>query len=441
MAGKGGDIATLEQLFAHPSIDGMLELTPKAFEKFVTHVFQRAGYRVRDVAFKFTRGVDLELLAGHASGRRRLGGVEVKRFQTSTLVDAKTVQHLLGAPLLGGGRYPGYLVTTSGFTLGAQQLAQESKSVRLIDGGRLVRYLTYLNHSADEHPAAVERHIAPDAFITAERIRARRHAELPRVLVIANNKGGVGKTTTARYLALGLAQKGKRVLLVDLDPQANLSEFLLSTESTKIDASRIEEPHLAGYFSGQYSLAQTVRPTPTGESVLLAPSHPSLGRLDTGGTGRPDAEVQFVSDLYDAILPASPGPYGAFDWVILDTPPAISRFTRAALAAADYVLAPARARGSSVSGIRNMFSARDAMAALMGRAPQLLGCVITHWGEDATSRDAYQNLKVLFDGRQSRILDAKIPVAVAIESNSHHAAKAIDAYNALVEEILGHVGN
>ncbi|HEV2236888.1 MAG TPA: ParA family protein, partial [Ktedonobacterales bacterium] len=129
-----------------------------------------------------------------------------------------------------------------------------------------------------------------------------------------------------------------------------------------------------------------------------------------------------------------------FDWIILDTPPTISLFTRAALCAADYVIAPARSRPSSVAGTLNMVNTLDTMNALKHTPTKLLGCLLTHWQEDEHSTETYPDLEALFSQRRSRILASYIPFDVTVEKThgaTHHRARK--AYAEVAREVLGYV--
>jgi chromosome partitioning protein len=277
----------------------------------------------------------------------------------------------------------------------------------------------------------------PDWLATADALThavagppARAH-----ILAIANNKGGVGKTTTARFLGQQLAKLGQRVLLIDLDAQANLTEQELG-EDWQNDVS----PHLGHYFAGQCTLADTVHSVDGNLPLAICPAHPHLSRMDTGGSAHPDAELKFVGDVYElAAATPSSSTLPSFDWIVLDTPPAISLFSRAALAAADYVLVPARPRSSSLSGARQMLLARRAMDALMGRSDAIMGCLITHWADDQTSHLGEQKLAQVFVNENVPMFDVKIPLATAIEMQPQYAAHAVAAYNHLAQEVLRYV--
>src|SRR5262249_52944051 len=152
-----------------------------------------------------------------------------------------------------------------------------------------------------------------------------------KVLAIANNKGGVGKTTTALNIGFNLAKRDKSVLLVDLDAQGNL------TYSLPYKANNSPH-HLADYFlhrggTGGSSLPQLVRPTEF-QNICVIPSHPDLSLAESDLDDWTRIEHQFAEDLHDDAVIAPHEVGGSeFDWIILDTPPAMGIATRAALAA------------------------------------------------------------------------------------------------------------
>ena len=156
----------------------------------------------------------------------------------------------------------------------------------------------------------------------------RRNTSLTTVLAIGNNRGGVAKTTTAFNLALALAEQGKRVLLVDMDPQASLTAGLPKPDDAP------DTPTLLNYFVGiggqTLPLSKVVRRTKFSNLSLL-PAHTDMRMADIGGGAHPNQEVAFVAALHDPSL-VSPDSE-KFDWILLDTPPGQSFYTRSALAA------------------------------------------------------------------------------------------------------------
>lgn len=431
-----GDVSlAFQKLFARPTISDMLALNPTAFEQFVAYVFRRAGYGVTNVSTQHEIGVDLELHLTLLQGTQVLGGVEVKRYAPEHVVDQHTVQHFLGAPLVHGPNGVGYLITLSDFTPHAYQFAQGNPHLHLLNGSRFVRYINYVRGSVDEYPEEHPAFLSPESILNADHLLVNSSRNSTKILAVANNKGGVGKTITVRYLATGLAASGQRVLVVDMDPQANLTWQMFNYDL--LDSfTEVSYPHLGQYFAGKANLRDLYAQSALHPMILVVPSHPNLVRRDSGGLGRPATELRFVQDIY-AELCASPAPgQKPFDWIILDTPPAVSLFTRAALAACDYVLVPLRARNSSYIGTRALLDTVDTMSALRGKAPTLIGGVVTHWGEDAATVAAEAHIQELFLRRGSDLLQSKIPNAVAIENNPMRAKHAVNAYHTLLKEVV-----
>ena len=421
-----------EALLRNPSASEMLQLDPRTFERFVAFVLHKAGYLTADVALKFIRGVDLEIFHP-ATTHKKLGGIEIKRYTPGNLITSATIQQLIGAPAVRG-NIPAYLITTSDFNGPAVKMANTNKKVRLINGEQWVRYIEYIKGSVPENPAERGNYISPDAFSHAFDIKSKKPINA-KVLAIGNNKGGVGKSTTAEYLAHALALSGKRILLIDFDPQANLSDRLLA-----LSANVIGFPHIEDYFRKTFKLDQLVRQCDPNGKIFLIPASPALGKFDTGGTGQPETEITFVLDFFESFFGAK-GPYSQFfDWIIFDTPPAISLFTRLALAAANYIIAPIRLRPSSLRGTGNMLEAAKTMGTLTGHTPEIIGGLVTHWHDDAASNANLDLYGTYFITSQSRLLTTKIPFDVTIEKTASKLAnRALTAYSELVEEIENHV--
>ena len=154
---------------------------------------------------------------------------------------------------------------------------------------------------------------------------------MARIFCIANQKGGVGKTTTCVNLAAGLATAGQRVLLIDLDPQGNSTHYLLG------DAAEKAEDTLAGLF--EQSLNFKFNPKKTAEFVhatpyaglSIMPSHPDLGDLQ----GKLESRYK-IFKLREALDELEDD----FDAVFIDTPPALNFYTRSALMGASGCLIP-----------------------------------------------------------------------------------------------------
>lgn len=187
------------------------------------------------------------------------------------------------------------------------------------------------------------------------------------VLAIANQKGGVGKSTTADAIASGMSQKGKKTLLVDLDPQGNL------TYTTGIDAPTLTSFEL---LSGDVTAKDCILSTPSGDVI---PSSPYLANSDaklqsTGKEYRLKKSLDPIKEDYDLIL--------------LDTPPALGILTVNALTAADALLIPAQADIYSLQGIGQLYETIAAVEEYTNPMLQVLGILLTRYnGRTILSKD------------------------------------------------------
>jgi cellulose biosynthesis protein BcsQ len=410
------------------------------FRHCVTEVFARAGFDANAHLLDPISGVKLDLYVLDG-GRRQVGAVSVRHSDKDRPITAREVRILRRNSGIRNRGIAGYIITNSTVEPTAYEAAGSGQRVFLLSGEQFCRYARYVHDSRFPEGTGLTVVIPPDHFAGEPQVTAVTRA---KILAFANNKGGVGKTTSARHFALHLAEAGSQVLLVDMDPQHNLTEGLVTQSRHGSDPSAPENNNLTHYFAGKRSLADMICPTvvegQTIPGVYLIPSDPHLSLLDTGGAGRPSVEVGFAKEVHTL----ASRPYQAtgkpFDWVILDTPPAVSLFTRSALCAADYVIAPARSRPSSLVGTLNMVNTLDTMNALKHTQTKLLGCLLTHWQEDEHSTETYPFLETLFSQRRSRILASYIPFDVTVEKThgaTHHRAR--DAYAAATREVIEHV--
>jgi chromosome partitioning protein len=157
-----------------------------------------------------------------------------------------------------------------------------------------------------------------------------------KIIAVANQKGGVGKTTTSVNLAACLAEQGKQVLLVDLDPQANATSGL--------SVAKVEGASVCGSLMGSESLMDRIVQTEY-PNLLMIPSENGLAMAEIHVARLEDYMVR----LRNALQPLRDSPY--FDFVLLDCPPSIGVLMMNALAAADRVLLPVQCEYYALEGV------------------------------------------------------------------------------------------
>jgi chromosome partitioning protein len=158
-------------------------------------------------------------------------------------------------------------------------------------------------------------------------------------IAISNEKGGVAKTTTTMSLGAALAENGKKVLLIDLDPQANL------TLATGLEISEVSTSSSNVLIEAAPLLS--ARHTTGIENVDIVPAHPNIERAEQYLPIR----TNYISTLHRAIENASPLPY---DYILLDCPPFLGAITHNALSAANLLIIPTQAEFFSAYALRNM---------------------------------------------------------------------------------------
>jgi len=247
---------------------------------------------------------------------------------------------------------------------------------------------------------------------------------LGRILCVANQKGGVGKTTTAVNLAVGLAKAGGRTLLVDLDPQCNATSGL-SCSPTERHALVTDQPLWE-------SICETATP---GLQVL------------PGSRSFRDVEVLSRDNHQTA---ATLGRHLAsntnvFDWVLIDCPPSLGELTQAALAASTEVLMPIQCEYFAMEGLTQMIHVIRRVMQQQGGRLQFGGIVLTMY--DPTLELTYEVESEVRDFFGEIVFDTVIPRDVAVSEAPSHGLSVLDyaprsrgtrAYVELCMEVMDH---
>lgn len=188
-----------------------------------------------------------------------------------------------------------------------------------------------------------------------------------RIIAVANQKGGVGKTTSAINIAAAMQEKGLRVLLLDFDPQSSLSKYLGYVR----DNNPVISDYLFAYAMGNSLPDSTNVIHKTDSGLEFIPSSIGLSKIDIMLAGVMSRET-VLSDVLPAIIPAD-----TYDFVIVDCNPSMGLLLTNALTAASYLLVPVKAEESSVEGLEDMIQISKQIKRLLNPDLQLLGLLPT----------------------------------------------------------------
>ena len=204
------------------------------------------------------------------------------------------------------------------------------------------------------------------------------------VVAVANQKGGVGKTTTAINLAAGLALRGKPTLLIDLDPQANSTmSFLDMSTVTKTVYDAIADPTV--------KMEDVILPSPV-KNLSVAPSRIALAKLESKLIGEIDAHFR-LKDKLEPIRKKYPQ-------IVIDCPPTLGLLTVNALVAATHLLIPIQSSYFALEGTDDLLETIEKVRARPNPALRILGVVITmHDKRTALARDIRSQIQKVFGGK------------------------------------------
>jgi len=250
------------------------------------------------------------------------------------------------------------------------------------------------------------------------------------IITVANQKGGVGKTTTTINLAAAVANKGFKTLLIDLDPQANSS-------MSYVDVRQVEKSMFDVLVSEELGIREVIVSTPV-ENLSLAPSRIALAKLESKLIGEIDGHYRLKDRIAEVI--------NEYDYVFIDTPPTLGMITVNALVASTHVLVPIQSSYFALEGTDDLLETIEKIKSRPNPNLQLLGVVITmHDKRTTLSKDIHDQIQQVFGDRLFRTtitksirLEESPAYKESIFSFAPRSSGAMEYYS-LSEEILSRV--
>ncbi|HSP89339.1 MAG TPA: ParA family protein [Vicinamibacterales bacterium] len=201
------------------------------------------------------------------------------------------------------------------------------------------------------------------------------------IVSIANQKGGVGKTTTAINLAAALALRGRRTLLIDMDPQSNSSMSYL-------DIRNVERSLYDVLSDAQCTLAEVIVESNVA-NLLVAPARIALAKLEAKLVGEMDAHFR-LKDRLDPIRED-------YEFIVIDCPPTLGLLTANALVASSHLLVPIQSSYFALEGTDDLLETVEKVRARANPDLRLLGVLITmHDRRTAIARDIRNQIRTVF---------------------------------------------
>src|SRR5205823_793139 len=249
----------------------------------------------------------------------------------------------------------------------------------------------------------------------------------PPIIAVVNQKGGVGKTTTAINLAAAMAEVGHPTLLVDLDPQAN------STSGLGLDPARARL-NIYHLLTGEATVEQVVQPTSVSGLSLIA-SH-----IDLAGAEIELATMSEREGLLRHALAANPP---GVEILLIDCPPSLGLLTLNALVAATSMLIPTQSEYFALEGLRHLMYTHQLVRSRLNPRLAIAGIVMTQF--DGRTTLAWDVLEAVRRSHPHHLLETVIPRNVRISEAPSHGKSVLefdptfrgaDAYRALAKYLL-----
>lgn len=227
---------------------------------------------------------------------------------------------------------------------------------------------------------------------------------MSRIIAISNHKGGVGKTTTAANLAAALSKQGNRVLLIDLDPQANLTNILLTEQPAETITEALQQPN------------RDLNIIPVSVCLDFVAANIKLTRIDDylNNRSRKEYALKKIIERHAA----------QYDYILLDCPPALSSVTINALVCADEIFITITPEALSIQGLNSLKNLISAVREQYNKKLKISGLLITRYNARKKINKTIANL--MEQQYKGILFKTKIRENVAITESQLYRANIFD---------------
>lgn len=248
-----------------------------------------------------------------------------------------------------------------------------------------------------------------------------------KITTIANQKGGTGKSTTTQILGLGLVNKGKRVLLIDMDPQMSLTEF------SGIEYSISEEKNVRKMFQKALLPEECIVSSKFGYDII-----PSTLLLSSANREFSNFKDEFI--LRNSLK----GIKEKYDYIFIDTPPSLGILSLNALVCSNDVIIPITSSIASLRGFMQLYDTINELTEIHNPDIKIAGVLINMFRQTNSQKECEEALKTLTNNLNINVFNSKIRKATIVEASQSNEdnvllvnnQKVVGDYNEFIREYL-----